>query len=403
MKLLKKVAISGVGVSSPIGTGKEEFFVNLVNGTDGICPIASFDTSRFSTHYGGEVSWVPGRETPCKEELPLALATQVMDEALLEAGLSVEQLKKQNCVLVVASAVGGVSHLLAVNEHQGRAELTKADYGRLLAYPHHALTDSLVRKYSISNGALTNISACTASNAAIGYAYDLIACGLCDMAIVVGVDILTPFEYACFDSYRALEKKGCRPFDNNRSGLALSEGAAALVLEAQVHLKQRKKRAKAFLTGYGLTNDAFDITAPDPSGHSAAEAMRIALESGGKHIHDVDYICAHGTGTKLNDVAETAAIKRLFGNQAYQIPVSSIKSCIGHTNGAAAAISAATCVLSIEAGVVPPTIHLEVRDESCDLDYVSNKARKTEVSVCLSNAYAFGGQCSSVLITKTSE
>ncbi|MDH4163818.1 MAG: beta-ketoacyl-[acyl-carrier-protein] synthase family protein [Nitrospirota bacterium] len=407
-----RVAISGVGAVTAIGVNKDEYFSRLLNGESGIATVRYFDTSIFSTNIAGQIDRErlgfyfekeTGRPYEEYDQSAIPFAAVAIKEALSDASLAPSDFRQKRTALVLATAAGGINCGLAVHELYFHKKLAYSDLGMAKKYPFHSLTAELSDLCGIGGYSVTNISACTSSNAAIAYAFDLIKSGLADVAITGGMDILSPFEFSCFNAYRALAREACRPFDKNREGLVLSEGAAMLVLEPFETAVGRKGVVEAEIGGYGITNDAVDMTAPDAAGVSAAEAMRKALAKADADSASIGYVAAHGTGTKLNDVAETAAIKNVFGKRAYDVPVSSVKGAIGHMNGAAGAIGAVTCVMSLSSGFIPPTINYQTPDEACDLDYVPNAARSSDVQACLSNSYAFGGQCSSLLIRKAGD
>jgi len=243
-------------------------------------------------------------------------------------------------------------------------------------------------------------TACAAGNYAIGYAFDLIATGIVDVAMAGGSDPISKIAFTGFNRLLATAKELCRPFDKNRDGMCVGEGAGVLALESLTHAKNRGARIYAEVLGYGLGCDAFKMTIPDPSGSGGILALKRALANAAVAPESVDYISAHGTGTEENDKTETLIIKTVFGNRAKSIPVSSIKSMIGHTMGAASAIEAAACALMVSRGVVLPTINYREPDPECDLDYVPNTVRNAGVRVAVSNAYAFGGNNSTLVLGK---
>jgi 3-oxoacyl-[acyl-carrier-protein] synthase II len=244
--------------------------------------------------------------------------------------------------------------------------------------------------------------ACAAGNCAIGHAYDLICADEADVMIAGGSDAFSRITYSGFCGLFAVAPERCQPFDKNRKGMIPGEGAAFLILERKERALERKARIYAEVAGYGLSCDAFHMTGSDKDSRGAIRAMEKACKSAGIQPRDIDYISAHGTGTRSNDYHETLAVKKVFGDHAYSTPMSSIKSMFGHTMGAASAIEACVCALAIQNGIVPPTMNIETPDPQCDLDYVSNSAREKTVDVAMNNAYAFGGTNASLILKRTS-
>jgi 3-oxoacyl-[acyl-carrier-protein] synthase II len=243
-------------------------------------------------------------------------------------------------------------------------------------------------------------TACAAGNYAIGYGFDMIRTGRADVMLAGGADPFSRITYMGFARLGAIAPERCQPFDKNRQGMVPGEGAAVLVLEPLEAAKARGAEIIAEVLGYGVSCDAHHMTAAHPQGDGAIRAMAMAMEGSGITVDDIDYISAHGTGTPTNDRVESLAVRRLFGQRAGDIPMSSIKSMLGHTMGAASAIEAVACALAIDTGVIPPTINYETPDPECDLDYVPNAARKTDPRVILNNAYAFGGNNASLCLAR---
>ena len=258
-------------------------------------------------------------------------------------------------------------------------------------------------EYGIHGPNIAISTACSASNVAMGYAYDLIRNGIADVMIVGGFESITEMTCAGFGVLRNLSPDTCRPFDRNRKGLVLGEGAAVVILENSEHCMRRSGRIYAEFVGYGMSSDAYHMTAPDITGKGPALAMKKAIENSGISVQDIDYINAHGTGTLYNDLIETASIKRVFGQRAYGIPISSTKSMHGHTLGAAGAIEAITIIATLKDSFIPPTINYETPDAKCDLDYVPNKSRDKSVNTILSNGFGFGGNNCSIVIRRFNE
>jgi 3-oxoacyl-[acyl-carrier-protein] synthase II len=267
-------------------------------------------------------------------------------------------------------------------------------------YPCGVISANVARTIGACGPVIMIPTACAAGNYAIGYAFDLISTGMADIAVAGGSDPISKIAFTGFNRLLATAKESCKPFDKNRDGMCVGEGSGMLLLESLTHAKQRGARIYAEVLGYGLGCDAFKMTIPDPSGSGGILALTRALASAGVSPDAVDYISAHGTGTEENDKTETLIVKSVFGERAKSIPVSSIKSMIGHTMGAASAIEAAACVLMIDKGVILPTINYSEPDPECDLDYVPNTARNAAVRIAVSNAYAFGGNNSTLVLGK---
>jgi 3-oxoacyl-[acyl-carrier-protein] synthase II len=261
----------------------------------------------------------------------------------------------------------------------------------LLPFSTCALNDGIAEEYRILGPRATIATACSSSATAIGCGLDAVRSREVDIAIVGGSESLSEVTFGGFNSLRSVDEEYCRPFDLNRKGLSLGEGAAFLILEEADHARKRGSKILAELMGYGLSGDGQHMTAPDPEGKGAARAMQEALKDAGVNREEVDYINAHGTATPANDAAETKAIKSLFGERVGRIPVSASKSMIGHCLGAAGALEAVATVLAVRNNRIPPTIHYETPDPECDLDYVPNQSRETVVTIALSNSFAFGG------------
>ena len=263
-----------------------------------------------------------------------------------------------------------------------------------------AVTANTARAFGIRGPVNLITTACAAGNYALGYAAHQLRSGLVDMMLVGGSDPMSRIAYTGFSSMMAIAPERCQPFDRNRKGMVPGEGAAILVMEREQSARSRGARIYAELAGVGISNDAYHMTAPHPEACGAIRAMSRALGSASVTTADVDYISAHGTGTAANDKIESLAVRRVFPDRAAATPMSSIKSMLGHTMSAASALEAVACVLAIERGVVPPTINYEERDPECDLDYVPNHAREMRVNVAMSNAYAIGGHCSSIVLRR---
>jgi 3-oxoacyl-[acyl-carrier-protein] synthase II len=286
------------------------------------------------------------------------------------------------------------------DDHYVAEELEKISGDFISTYPSHVLAAHVACELALAGEVITIPTACAAGNHAIAYAFDVLRAGKAQVMLAGGADSFSRITYTGFSRLGAIAPELCQPFDLHRKGMIPGEGAAFLVLERLDHARNRSARIYAEVAGYGLSCDAHHMTAAHPQGDGGARAMELALNSAGAVPQQIDYISAHGTGTPTNDRLETIAIKRVFGDYAHRVPVSSIKSMLGHTMGAASAMEAAACVLAIAEGHIPPTINLFNADPECDLDFVPLVARSHKVNVALNNAYAFGGNNSSVVFER---
>jgi 3-oxoacyl-[acyl-carrier-protein] synthase II len=283
------------------------------------------------------------------------------------------------------------------DDHYVNNELKKVGREFITRYPCHVVPGHVAMELGFSGRTMMIPTACAAGNYAIAYASDLLRGGKASIMLAGGADSFSRITYTGFARLGAIAPVVCQPFDRNRKGMVPGEGAAMLLLELKERAIARGAHIYCEVAGYGLSCDAHHMTAAHPQGEGAARAIKMALEQSGLDPEDVDYISAHGTGTPTNDRLETIAVKNTFGKQAYKIPISSIKSMLGHTMGAASAIEAAVCALTITEGQIPPTVNWKEQDPECDLDYVPNTARKHDVRIAMNNAYAFGGNNSSLI------
>lgn len=410
-----RAVITGMGVISPVGNSTEEFWKHLISGESGIDFLTRFDVSDLPTKVAGEVKnfdpneWLDRKESRRMDRFAqLAIAAAKM--AVKDSGLDLETIDKERAGAVVGCGIGGVTTF----EEQKEILMTKGP-GRVSPFFVPMLISNMAAghlsiAFGLQGPSSTVVTACASATNAIGEAMRLIERGEADVVLAGGTEApLTPLAFAGFCSMKAMStekenpKEACRPFDARRSGFVMGEGAGIIVLESLEHAESRKARIYAELAGYGSSSDAHHITTPVPGGAGAARAMRKALESAEVQPNEVDYINAHGTGTGANDATETAAIKSVFGEFAYKVPISSTKSMTGHLMGAAGAIEAIVCALTIQNGVIPPTMNYGEPDPDCDLDYVPNQAREKKVEVALSNTFGFGGHNATIVLKKYSE
>ena len=403
MSHTSRVVVTGIGVVTSVGIGVEPFWRNVLAGQSGIGPVESFDTGRYAVHVGGEVKrFVPAEFVKTLPVDSMARASQLAIAAarlaLADAGIAPGSFDPAT----VGVSMGTTSGEPALIEHFNDLELAGARErmgGEFIGqYPCHLLAAHVASELGFHGPNLVIPTACAAGNYAIAYALDTLRFDEVEVMLAGGSDAFSRITYTGFARLNAIAPERVQPFDRNRKGMIPGEGAAVLVLERLTRAQARGARIYAEVAGYGLTCDAHHMTAPQ--GDGAARAMQIAMADAAVAPHEVGYISAHGTGTAINDKVETAAVKQAFGEVAYRVPVSSIKSMLGHTMGAASAIEAAACALVVRDDRLPPTINFETPDPDCDLDYVPNIARAQTVTVAMNNAYAFGGNNASVIFRK---
>jgi 3-oxoacyl-[acyl-carrier-protein] synthase II len=389
-----RVFITGVGVVSSIGLGKDAFFQALAAGKSGIGPVEAFDVSNLGRSNAGEVKDFRPRDHLTAAEVrrmgrcsQMALAAARM--AVADAALSASVLESPRTSVVLGTTMGEAD-VLADLDHawiaKGVAGVRRAwipKYGSTLLPIHVA------RALGAQGAVLTLPAACAAGNYAIGFATDLIRAGKADVIITGAAEMLQELQFCGFVRLAAMAPARCQPFDLNRQGLILGEGAGILVLESEAHAVRRNARALAEVGGHGMTCDAYHITRPHPEAAGSKSAMRQAIERSGISPDDIDFVNAHGTGTKHNDSAESKVMRDVFGER--RVPISSMKSMLGHCMGAASALEAIGCVMTLETGIYPPTINYETPDPECDVDVVANTARKGKADIVLNNSLAFGG------------
>lgn len=397
---------------TPVGTGKEVFWNSLISGKSGIVPIARFDASELATRIAGEVrDFDPLNYIDKKEARRMDRYTQFACAAtriaLEDADLNPENMNRERVGVYIGSGVGGIETL----EEQARVLIGKGPNRVSPFFVPMMIANMASAQVAISHGFkgpnVTTVSACASSTNSVGEAFRLIRDGYIDVMVTGGTEApIIPLAMAGFCSMKAMStrndepEKASRPFDTERDGFVMGEGSGILVLESLEHAEARGAHIYAEVIGYGVTCDAYHITATDPEGTGAARAMKIAIEDAGLNVSDVDYINAHGTSTPIGDKGETSAIKSLFGDYASKLAVSSTKSMTGHLLGAAGGIELIACALTIQKGVIPPTINYDHPDPECDLDYVPNKAVPRDVRVAISNSFGFGGHNATVALKR---
>lgn len=393
---MRRVVVTGVGLVTPVGSGREETWRALLQGKSGIGPVKSFDTSSFSAHLGAEVrDFDPTKYLRRQEPETMGrgsqLAIAATRMALEDSGLAPRDYRPRSCGVSMGTTSGEAQYIERYNDARKVTGAAAAPNELATKYPSSAIPARVATEFGFSGPCLMIPAACAAGNFAIGYGFDVIRNGMADLMVAGGADPFSRITYMGFARLGAVAPGKCQPFDRNRKGMVPGEGAAVLVLEPLDAASARGARIYAEVLGYGVTCDSYHMTAGHPQAEGAIRAMTEALKNSAVNIDDVDYISAHGTGTPTNDRLESLAVKKLFGERSGKIPVSSIKSMLGHTMGAASAIEAAACALSLMTGDVPPTINFEQPDPECEIDCVPNQARKVYPRVVLNNAYAFGG------------
>jgi len=400
---MPRVVVTGMGVVSPIGIGTDSFWRELLNGISGVGRITRFDATHYECQIAAEVKgfdplvWIEKKEVR-KMDLFAQYAVAAAMMAVEDAHLKVSDTNRDRVGVLVGTGMGGIPML--VEQHQ--ILLEKGPDRVSPFFIPGIITNMASGRISMHLGAKGPNScistACATGNHAIGDSFRIIQRGEADIMLAGGTEaVIAPLCVAGFSACKALSmrngepERASRPFDKERDGFVMGEGAGVLILEALEHALDRGATIYGEVRGYGMSGDAYHVTAPAPDGEGAVQSMQRALRDAGIRPGEVDYINAHGTSTPYNDANETLAIKRVLGDHAYTIAISSIKSMIGHTLGAAGAIEAVATLLSLRHGVVPPTINYENQDPDCDLDYVPNKSRELSIEVALNNSFGFGG------------
>jgi 3-oxoacyl-[acyl-carrier-protein] synthase II len=407
----RRVVVTGLGVVTSLGRAVESFWDRILRGDSGVGPISLFDVSGYRVQFGGQVHWEPENEgisTP-KELKRLDRFTQfalaAAKDAVTESGLDFSKEDPFRCGVVIGSGIGGLWEFEVQEErllHKGIDKVSPFTIPKLMVNSASGHVSSM---YGVKGPNFAVATACASAANSIGSALRAIQYGDADVMITGASEAaLTPIGLAGFQNMRALSfrsdapQKASRPFDVDRDGFVLAEGAGVVVLEELEHARKRGARIYAELLGYGASGDAGHITQPDEEGRGAARAMSMALADAALNVDQVQYVNAHGTSTPLGDKAETAAVKRVFGGHAGRLAISSTKSQLGHTLGASGGIELVVCALTIARGAIAPTINLENPDPDCDLDYTPNVARDAKVDVAMSNSFGFGGHNASLVL-----
>ena len=405
----ERVVVTGVGVVSPVGLTSNSTWKSLISGTSGIDRITSFDSNGLASTIAGEVNGFDatdhvGRKEARRMDRFVQLAVGATLQAVEQAGLKINDENSDRVSVIIASGIGGI---ITLSEQIGVMDAKGASRVSPFLVPM-MLPDMASGHVSMLLGAkgpnFAPVSACSSGADALGVALQLVRSGTADFVLAGGSEAaICPIGIAGFAACRALStrndepQRASRPFDAERDGFVLGEGGAVLVLERMETAEARGATPIAEMAGYGSTADAHHITQPAPEGEGGARAMRIALEDAGLQPYEIDYINAHGTSTQLNDKYETMAMKSVFGEDAYKIPISSTKSMTGHLLGASGALEAAVCVMAIDRRALPPTINLEFPDPDCDLDYTPHLPKRGRVRAAMSNSFGFGGHNASLV------
>ncbi|MDZ7794012.1 MAG: beta-ketoacyl-ACP synthase II [Spirochaetia bacterium] len=411
----RRVVITGTGAVTPLGHTVDEFWNNIKAGKSGIGPITRLDPTEYASKIAGEVrDFNPGDFIDKKDARKMALFSQyavvAAVQAMQQAGLEADKVDSERAGVILGNGIGGFEIIEEGHRtlfDKGPRRVPPMTIPKIISNegPGH-----IAIKYGFHGPCYTVVTACASGTDAIGQAMRAIQYGQTDVMVTGGTEgCITGLGVSGFTALKALSTQyndtpetASRPFDKNRDGFVIAEGAGILVLEELEHAKSRGANILAEVAGYGTTCDAYHLTAPDPEGNGAARAMKMALDDAGMQPEDIDYINAHGTSTPTNDPIETAAIKTAFGDHAYKVKVSSTKSMTGHMVGAAGGIEAIVGVLAIRNSFIPATINLEEPDEKCDLDYVPNKGLDAKVRAVISNSLGFGGHNGVILIKEYS-
>ncbi|MCM3782304.1 beta-ketoacyl-ACP synthase II [Neobacillus mesonae] len=407
---MERVVITGMGAITPLGNNVEQFWSNLVQGHSGISSIDTLDTLNHKVKIAGVIrDFDPTAHFGMKEARKMdrfcQLALAAAEEAIQNSGLNLEAVNKDRMGVYVGSGVGGIQSLMdqsMILNTRGPGRTSPTLVPMMISNMAAALISI---RYGALGSSMSPVTACSIGNTAIGEAFYNIQAGRSDIIIAGGSEAaVTDIALASFANATALStrnsdpERASRPFDANRDGFVMAEGAGILIIESLTHALNRNAVILAEVVGYGASSDAYHMVATPPDGHGAAQAMNLALSEAQISPEQIDVISAHATSTLVGDRSETAALKRIFGENAYKIPVTANKSMTGHMLGASGAVEAIALVKSLHNGIIPPTINLETPDSECDLDYVPNQSRTAELKIGMSNSFGFGGHNSSIII-----
>ncbi|WP_263704427.1 beta-ketoacyl-ACP synthase II [Bacillus thuringiensis] len=409
---MERVVITGMGVVSPIGNDIKTFWNNLIKGESGIVNIDTFDVTNHKTKIAGIVQDFDADEVLGKKEARRLdrfsqFALAAAEQAWSDSKLDLDRIDVERLGVYVGSGIGGIETLIENVDALRQKGPRRVSPTLVPAIMSNAAAAQISIKWNAMGPSMSPVSACAIGNTSIGEAFRLIRSGEADVIFAGGTEsAITDLSIASFGNATALSTrndnptKASRPFDGNRDGFVMSEGAGILILESLSHALHREAKIYAEVIGYGASSDAYHIVATHPEGKGAYLAMRSALKNANISPEEVDVISAHATSTKVGDISETMAIKQLFGKQAYQIPVTANKSMLGHMLGAAGGVEAIALAMSLKEGTVPPTINLENLDPLCDLDYVPSVARQVKINIGLSNSFGFGGHNAAIILKR---
>ncbi len=408
----KRVAITGLGVITAIGAGKDQFWNGLRTGQCGVSRVHKFDPSPYPTQFAAQLNGFDfspyiDQKWSRRMDLTSQLAVSASKMAVKDASLDLDKEDRTRIGVVVGTAMAGQAFMLEQHDvFKSRGPMKINPFTALTCFPD-APASFISIELGLHGPSFSLATACSSALDAVGYAFNAIRKQELDIILMGGAEATVfPQAFSAFCMLRAMSQRNddperaSRPFDKERDGFVLGEGAGMLVLEDLEHAKQRGAHIYAEIIGFGMTCDAYHMTAPEPSGRQASRAIQIAIDDAGIKPADIDYINAHGTSTPLNDKTETLVIKQVFGQHAYQIPVSATKSMIGHLIGAAGAVELIATTLALEHQVIPPTVNYEIPDPECDLDYVPNVSRKSTIDFALKNSFGFGGKNSALVVKK---
>jgi len=399
----RRVVVTGLGTINPLANSVSESWEKLLSGVSGIDYINSFDTDNLPVTFAGEVknfdaNEYMGKQNARKLDRSAHFSIYATEQALQDAGFNTAERLGSNVGIVLGTGIGGIAtteDAVRTYDQRGPTRINPLAITQLMP---NSSTGQVAIKFGIEGPSLTITTACAASANAVGEAKNLIENGIVDVVVAGGTESgTTPMTIGAFAQIRALStkndtpKKACRPFDQERDGFVMAEGSTILILEEEEYAKKRGAKIYGYVIGYGSTTDAHHITAPAEGGEGAVRAMSKAIKDADISVDDIDYVNAHGTSTPANDKNETIAIKTLFGEQAYDLDISSTKSMTGHLLGGAGAFESMVCLLSIQNGKIPPTINLDNNDPECDLNYTPNSPKDKEINTAMTNSFGFGG------------
>lgn len=410
----RRVVVTGMGMVTPLGVGTEASWQGLCRGKSGVGPVTHFDASQFRTRIAGEVDGFDphdfiDRKLVRRGDRFIHFALAAARMALEDSKLKIDAANAERVGVSVGTAMGGIESIEKNHELLIKGARQQISPFFVPGFLCNMATGQVAIQFGAKGANMCTVTACASGTHAIGDACIVIQRGEVDAMIAGGTEAaIRPLVFAGLDPLKVMSvrndapEKASRPFDKERDGFVIGEGAGMVILEELESAQNRGARIYGEVLGYGLNSDAYHITAPDPEGAGAASCMRLALEDAGISIDKIDYINAHGTSTALNDLSETRAIKSVFGERSHKIPISSNKSMMGHMWAGAGVVEAISCLLTITQGIIPPTINYETPDPECDLDYVPNVARRAEVKIALSNSFGFGSTNGSLVLGKFS-